>query len=345
MTRFNFGKNFALTCKSIAENKSSSALLFAALLIVCSVAVGCSSEKPQPVAVNSAPAAPTPALPAMSNPSAQAVEPPKPAPKKIVHKRPPTVTYADKTYGVSFDYPRKYAIETGDAASELIATSPLPMNFLQPGGTALAAVELPETSFPSTDFDSAFFDVSVNKTLTADQCEQFTVPRPKPSDPAATSPQPSKLMIGDMELHGAEAVAGEGPRQSDSKYFHVFQNGACYEFALNVTTNASQIEAGMKHVDRDKVFARLANILSTVKITEVAAPEVTATVPSASPASTEAPGSGTTEQAPSTSEVSKQETSKAVAASDAADSAPAAPANPSAPATPAAQAVPDASPQ
>src|SRR5207248_6402523 len=163
----------------------------------------------------------------------------------------------------------------GDAANELVATSPLPMNFVQSGGTALAAVELPETSFPSTDFSSAFFNVSVNKSLTADQCGEFSVPQPKPeSDKSVSIPQSSKLMIGDMELNQAEAVAGDGPRQSDSKYFHVFQNGACYEFALNVTTNASE-EGLVKHVDRDKVFSRLEQILSTVKINPVT-PEVSA---------------------------------------------------------------------
>lgn len=279
MTRFNLANKIASTRNSIAENNSASALLFAALLIVCSIAVGCSSEKPQPVTVNPTPVTPNPAPLAMSTPPATA-EPPKPAPKKVVHKRPPTVTYADKTYGVSFDYPRKYAIETGNAASELVATSPLPMNFVQAGGTALAAVELPETSFPSTDFSSAFFNVSVNKSLTQDQCEAFSVPQPKPTEQSA----PAKLMIGDMELYGAEAVAGDGPRQSDSKYFHIFQNGACYEFALNVTTNASEIEAGMKHVDRDKVFDRLAKILATVKINPVATPELNAGTTETQPA-------------------------------------------------------------
>jgi hypothetical protein len=73
-------------------------------------------------------------------------------------------------------------------------------------------------------------------------------------------------MLGDLEMHGAEAVSGEGTSQSDSKYFHVFQNGACYEFALNVTTNAAQADASLKHIDRDKVFARLQSILSSVKI-------------------------------------------------------------------------------
>src|SRR5438270_8815269 len=183
MIRFNIANDFASTRNSmarnsIAQNKTASALLFAALLIVCSIAVGCSSEKPQPVSINQPPVTQSPAPFAMSTPPA--AESAKPARRKVVHKRPPTLTYADKNYGVSFDYPRKYGIETGDAANELVATSPLPMNFVQSGGTALAAVELPETSFPSTDFSSAFFNVSVNKSLTADQCGEFSVLQPKP---------------------------------------------------------------------------------------------------------------------------------------------------------------------
>ena len=337
MNRFNLANNFASTRNSIAENKSASALLFAALLIVCSIAVGCSSEKPQPVTVNQTPVSQNPAPLAMSTAPVPRAEPAKPAAKKIVHKRPPTVTYADKAFGVSFDYPRRYAIETGNAASELIATSPLPMNFVQPGGTALAAVELPETSFPATDYSSAFFNVSVNKSLTAEQCEQFSVPQSKPGDPSGQSSHLSaKLIMGDMQLYGAEAVAGDGPRQSDSKYFHIYQNGACYEFALNVTTNASEIEAATKHVDRDKVFERLAKILATVKINEVAAPEVTASAPLA-PAASEKPAP----TIPTASETAVPASPMPLAATT-----PAALSNTtSTPSTPAAPSAPETSPQ
>ncbi|MFZ1156274.1 MAG: hypothetical protein WAO10_00740, partial [Candidatus Sulfotelmatobacter sp.] len=82
-----------------------------------------------------------------SSTPAPAALPAKPAAKKVVRKRPATVTYADQTYGVTFEYPRKYGLETGNAATELVASSPLPMNFVVPGGVALAAVELPETAF------------------------------------------------------------------------------------------------------------------------------------------------------------------------------------------------------
>lgn len=301
-TSLAWGKRFATGAMG-----DINAYVFAAVLIVCSVAVGCSSDNPKPVnSSNQVPVTqPQPQPQAMPAPVMQAES--KPAPKKsVVHKKPATVNYADKTYGVTFEYPRRYAIETGDAATELLGSNPIAMNFVQPGGVALAAVELPETGYVNTDFSSAFFDVSVNKSLTADQCNQFAVPAmksvksdapastttevakdaPKPdsgdktaSNDSANTAKPAddlanKLLIGDMELRGTEAVSGEGTRQSDSKYFHTYQNGACYEFALNVTTDASE-EGIVKHVDRDKIFSRLQQILSTVKINSVT-PEVAA---------------------------------------------------------------------
>jgi hypothetical protein len=325
MTRINVASN--TENRFLIWGKNASALVFAALLIICSVTVGCSSDKPKPVSSNNQipVTQPQPQTQPMPAPVMQAEN--KPAPKKpVVHKKPATVNYTDKTYGVTFEYPRRYAIETGDAASELVQTNPIPMNFVQPGGVALAAVELPETGFINTDFSSAFFNVSVHKGLTADQCREFVVPQSK-SEPAASSsevgkteaaktevakqdsaPAPksdaqpitstdlpksstsdpalnSRLMLGDMELRATEAVTGEGTRQSDSKYFHVYQNGACYEFALNVTTDASA-EGLVKHVDRDKVFNRLEQILSTVKINPIT-PEVTAEAPA--PAATQTP--------------------------------------------------------
>jgi hypothetical protein len=316
MTRINLASN--TENRFLTWGKNASALVFAAVLIICSVTVGCSSDKPKPVSSNNQIPVTQPQAQPMPAPIVQAEN--KPTPKKpVVHKKPATVNYTDKTYGVTFEYPRRYAIETGDAASELIQTNPVPMNFVQSGGVALAAVELPETGFINTDFSSAFFNVSVHKTLTADQCSEFSVPQSKPvakpetaapstqvaktevakqdsapvtksdaqptagtdqaksSTPASDASPNSKLMLGDMELRATEAVTGEGTRQSDSKYFHIYQNGACYEFTLNVTTDASA-EGLVKHVDRDKVFNRLEQILSTVKINPIT-PEVTAEAP------------------------------------------------------------------
>jgi hypothetical protein len=333
MTRINLSNTRETSF--LTWGKNASALVFAAVLIICSIAVGCSSDKPKPITINNpVPAAETQAQSMPTMPVAQAENKPS-AKKPVVRKRPATVNYADKTYGVTFEYPRRYAIETGDAATQLILSSAIPMNFVQPGGIALAAVELPETNYVNTDFSSAFFNVSVHKSLTADECGQFAMPsqkstvkadaapitevKPEPatattgsakvddakndvkkdapmdstakldsSGPSSTETiaktlDANQFLIGDMQLRATEAVSGEGTRQSDSKYFHLYQNGACYEFALNVTTNASE-EGLVKHVDRDRVFNRLEQILHTVKINSVQ-PEVQAeSTPTPTPA-------------------------------------------------------------
>ena len=285
---------------------TTGALIFAALLIACSFTVGCSSDQPKPISS----ANPTPVMqstpPAVTTPAPspmpvqQAAV--KPARRKVVRKAPVTVTYADKTSGISFQYPRKYALKTGDAANELVASGPVPMDFTQPGGMALAAVALPDSVYPNSDLASAFFNVSVNKNVTAEQCGEFSVPQPNPAAPAdpaiqataqvSTPPvsgQPmSKLMIGDLELQSTENTAssesGSRTREATSKYYHVFQNGACYEFALQVATNNPKAETGgettpatestTKHIDREEVFKRLEKMLATVKINPVVVPEV-----------------------------------------------------------------------
>jgi hypothetical protein len=268
-------------------DKNASTLVFAALLIICSVAVGCSSEKPKLESSTNQSGMTQPLAPVVCTPAAVPASPilqasAKPAHKKVVRKVPATVTYADKASGVSFQYPRKYALETGDAANELISSDPVPMDFVQPGGVALAAVALPESAYPNSDLAKAFFNVSVNKALTAEQCAEFSVQAnpAAPADPAVqATAQLSKLMIGDMELQSTENLASEGTREVTSKYFHVFENGACYEFALNVATTAIENQGGVKQVDRAEVFKRLEKILATVKITPVTAPEVTASAP------------------------------------------------------------------
>jgi hypothetical protein len=274
-------------------DKNTSTLVFAALLIVCSLAVGCSSEKPKAESSTNQsamtqPPPPTPAI-APATPAVQAAA--KPVHKKVVRKTPATVTYTDKTSGISFQYPREYALETGDAANELVSSDPIPMDFVQPGGVALAAVTVPESSYPNSDLASAYFNVSVNKAVTAEQCGEFAVPKPSPATPAdptvQATAQLSKLMIGDMELQSTKAVASQGPREEASKYFHVYENGACYEFALRVATTGVVTE-GSKHIDREQVFQRLEKILATVKITAAAAPEVTASAP-ATPGAPETP--------------------------------------------------------
>jgi hypothetical protein len=188
------------------------------------------------------------------------------APKKVVKKRPSTVTYTDQTYGVSFRYPRKYSLQTGD---KLAAKSAVPMSFVQPGGIALAAVEMPRNSYPGTDFSSALFNISVNKSMSVDECTQFAFP--KSEHPGNEPGSPSKVKVGETEFTQVEDF---GPMKSaDAKYYHVFENSACYEFAMAIGTSGDNVDDQTKPVDRTEVFAKLEKILGTVKVKPMAEPQ------------------------------------------------------------------------
>jgi hypothetical protein len=258
-----------------ALNGKHAAAVVASLLVIATfAAVGCSKSKqpPQDSSKISTPVVSSPAtVVAPALPSTPATTE-KASPKKVVKKRSSTVTYKNVASGVSFQYPRKYTLRTGeDAKLEWNGLGPIPMNFVQPGGVTVAAVELPRSSYSGTDFASAFFNVSMHRSLSSDECSKFALTDAvHPDQPA----DPTKVKIGDKEFDQVEDFGGEAIKQADAKYYHLYENGACYEFMLGLGTAGYGIEEGIEPFDRSEVFSKLEKILATVKLQPVVQKEV-----------------------------------------------------------------------
>jgi hypothetical protein len=229
---------------------------------------GCSKkETGKDVALSqNQPVSPASITPNSLSPTAPAESQP-PAPKKSARKsgkrRSFTVTYTNRTYGVSFQYPRSYILKTGDEAIlHWTASEPVLMNFVQSGGLAVAAIEPPRGSYPATDFASAFLNVSVNPNLTSSQCAQFAFP--KPSDASVGPVSPAKVTVGGIDFDEMEDTT----KQVDARYYHVFTNALCYEFGLGLATAPDAAKEGVTPVSSQEVLSKLEKILSTVKIQE-----------------------------------------------------------------------------
>jgi hypothetical protein len=278
MTQLNLsGKQSTTTQRGAAEepsrgitNQTLGALgalgLFAAVIII-----GSCSQRSKPAVVQQA-----------VQPSAPVTTPaPQPTPAKNKNRRASTLSYVNRDYGVSFRFPRKYQLQTGESAKAAWSAMDVKgTNFVQLGGTTLAAVELPDNSYPGTDFESALISLSIKPGMTANECSQFAFPE---SDSQPKTPEVVKAGANDFtKVENSDSASTD---QTEAEYYHAFRNGTCYEFALAVTTGKDQAkpEAEIAKVDRSEVLARLEKILATAKLpsAEAVSPEAVSEAPAA----------------------------------------------------------------
>jgi hypothetical protein len=257
----------ATTPRKRAMMVEEKAVLFGALVMICltSGAVllttqGCSRASDKPAAsasqtqpISGASGAPVPAAAA----AAPAVEVKKKA------KRPAIVTYKDSNTGLSFQYPRKYTIKTGNAAKEELAgLGPVPMNFAAEGGKTLATIEINDTFYPGTDLKTAFVNVSVNRSVSAEKCSEFSVPV---NVEGSTMPA-STVAVGENEFMFVEDFDEMNADQAIGRYYHTYENGTCYEFALGIATDGNGEKEEVRAIDRDAVFEKLTKIVASAQI-------------------------------------------------------------------------------
>ena len=245
-----------------------------ALLGVLLAVSACSKQEPKPALVGVSTSAPKaaasvsaapPELPStgtMANVSGQPV-----SPKKARRQLAANVKYSDANSGVSFMYPRRAALASGDKAQTASAdASDLPMNFVEPGGMAVATVALPDKQYAGTDFEAAQFRVNVNRSVSADECPHFAFVDTSDADGEPIDAESVKVGTTDMKM--TSEFAGSATRQLETRYYHNYENGACYEYVLGLST-AGFGQEGVQAVDRDEVFGRLEKILATAKIRPV----------------------------------------------------------------------------
>jgi len=222
------------------------------------------SSKPALAGISSDPSTPT--APASAVTTAQAnTAVPVAAAKKSPRKRPANVTYRDANSGVSFLYPRKFVLTSGDdARPQFAGMGDASMNFVQPGGVTVATVVLPNGSYPGTDFASAFFNVNVNRSVTEQECAHFALADSHNVNGGSMDSQ--KVKVGSTDMETTSNFSASPLTQTETQYYHSYENGACYEYVLSLGTAGYGIKDGAEPVNRDVVFAKLEKILATVKI-------------------------------------------------------------------------------
>jgi hypothetical protein len=250
-----------------------------AILGILIVLSACSKQSPKPALVGiSSPETQTSTAATPAPPSRTAT--PTPVAKKKTHKKRPAaiVTYSDPKTGVSFRYPRKYELASGDKVQPQIeGRGPVPMNFVQPGGSAVAMVAVPSTTYPGTDFTTAFFHVNINHSVSEQECTQFAFVDTR--NPDGEPMNADKVKVGTLDMEKTSNFAGDAVKQGETQYYHRYENGACYEFVLGLGTAGYGTDKDVEAVNHDEVFGKLEKILASVKFESVEREQVVAKTP------------------------------------------------------------------
>ena len=194
-----------------------------------------------------------------------------PAQPGAASKHPPRdssvfALYHNPTYGVSFRFPRNYAIEeqlepddsSPDAAS--LVRKQQELADAQPGSTLVVSVVVPDDAYPNTTFSEGHLQLAINPRVTQQTCRAFAAP----SDGHTRT---GKTIVDGIPFYWREHdSAGSGTAYTRRDYAG-FSSGACYEFFLEVssTVNAAN-DAPSSRPDVMKVLRPLEKIVSSLQI-------------------------------------------------------------------------------
>jgi hypothetical protein len=177
--------------------------------------------------------------------------------------------YVSKKYGVAWQYPRTYVLRKGANANLNLAGQPAAASaFTGSGGVALATVNIPALLYPGTDFKSGSLTVRVNSQISEEACGQFGI---SDADGGQGESFPgTEVTVGTIDFAETGVNVDDASNApgvaTQERFYHAYDNDACYEFAMSVSTAAGQAPGAQVAVERDEIFERLTEILTSVTI-------------------------------------------------------------------------------
>jgi len=186
--------------------------------------------------------------------------------------------YASRKYGVAWQFPRTYVLRKGaNAGLDLYGHNATASAMASPGRVTLATVIIPARVYAGTDFQMAALTARVNAQVSQEECGKFRRASSDTGDEVEL--MPSAETVGSIDFAEADVAApdtnvaeGDGLATggaTQEKFYHVYENEACYEFAMRVNTGDLASARNSTRVDRDEVFDRLEEILTSVTIVPV----------------------------------------------------------------------------
>jgi hypothetical protein len=180
----------------------------------------------------------------------------KPAPRESGFS-----TYNVPEYGVTFHYPRNFALDEGAPEGVSGIRSREELEGEEPGAELVATVVVPDDAYPNTTFAGGSLQFAVNRYLTATGCRESLIARLGDSNGPAGS-----VTIQNVAFAWTEGDAGDAGTEFFERDYAGFANGTCYEFFLRVGVGSATDEEGVRPADEKKILGNLEKIVASLQI-------------------------------------------------------------------------------
>jgi hypothetical protein len=173
-------------------------------------------------------------------------------------------SYSNPDEGISFRYPRYYALEEGQVEEHsFFLKRQEDLDIEQPGARLVATLMIPEDGYPNTTFVHGSLQLAVNDSATAQSCGEISG-----STGQATSPL-TGLTVQGVLFRGKEWRYLTAGTQVLERQYEGFSNGTCYEFSLLVAAEVDADSHGTtKPANEARIMGQLEKILRSAQIQE-----------------------------------------------------------------------------
>jgi hypothetical protein len=177
--------------------------------------------------------------------------------------------YNEPEYGVSFRYPRNYALEEGELGEPIPgARSQAELADEQPEAVLLATVVIPEDAYPNTTFVAGSLQFAVDASLMPGSCKELLI------DPEnSVGRKTGTLGVEGVLFHWTEVTTTTADAGTDTESverdYAGYANGACYEFFAHVEVGETANSDGLeKQADAKKILRHLEKIVASLQCEE-----------------------------------------------------------------------------
>jgi hypothetical protein len=183
---------------------------------------------------------------------------------KDAPREPALSGYSNPDEGISFRYPRYYALEQGELEEHsFFLKRQEDLDLEQPGARLVATLLIPEDGYPNTTFVHGSLQLAVNDSTTEQSCAEISG-----STERATTPLQNLTLHGVL-FRGEERQYLTAGTQVLERQYAGFSNETCYEFSLVVAAEVvTDPEGTTKPADEARIMRQLEKIVKSLQFQE-----------------------------------------------------------------------------